>query len=87
MGTVSQGPCEDEIKEKLLEGLKGPPKIIKGEAHEIPKESKKKHTYVPQPTDADFNKEEPTAPGNSPDDFYCSKYEVAQKAINTRAYI
>ncbi|KAF4047486.1 hypothetical protein GN244_ATG00040 [Phytophthora infestans] len=66
---------------------KGPPEIIKGEAHEAPKASKKKHTYVPQSTDADFDMEEPTAPEESPDDFYSGIHDVAQKATNTRAYI
>ncbi|GMF33279.1 unnamed protein product [Phytophthora lilii] len=77
----------DQITKKLLKGPKGPPEIIKGEAHEAPKASKKKHTYVPQSTDADFNMEEPTAPEDSSDDFYSGIHDVAQKAINTRAYI
>ncbi|GMF22524.1 unnamed protein product [Phytophthora lilii] len=77
----------DQITKKLLKGPKGPPEIIKGDAHETPKASKKKHTYVPQSTDADFNMEEPTAAEDSPDYFYSGIHDVAQKAINTRAYI
>ncbi|EEY69605.1 uncharacterized protein PITG_18888 [Phytophthora infestans T30-4] len=77
----------DQITKKLLKGPKGPPEIIKGEAHEAPKASKKKHTYVPQSTDADFDMEEPTASKDSSDDFYSGIHDVAQKAINTRAYV
>ncbi|GMF23710.1 unnamed protein product [Phytophthora lilii] len=77
----------DQITKKLLKGPKGPPEIIKGEAHETPKASKKKHTYVPQSTDADINMDEPTAPEDSSDDFYRGVNNVAQKVINTRAYI
>ncbi|EGZ09524.1 hypothetical protein PHYSODRAFT_318234 [Phytophthora sojae] len=77
----------DQITKKLLKGPKGPPEIIKGEAHETPKASTKKHTYVPQSTDADFNMDEPTAPEDSSDDFYRGVNNVAQKVINTRAYI
>ncbi|GMF12462.1 unnamed protein product [Phytophthora lilii] len=73
----------DQITKKLLKGPKGPPEIIKGKT---PKASKKKHTNVPQSTDADFNIEEPTAPEDSSDDFYSGIHDVAQKAINTRAY-
>ncbi|KAL8008739.1 hypothetical protein Plhal710r2_c087g0182581 [Plasmopara halstedii] len=66
---------------------KGPPEIIKGEASETPKSSKKKHTYVPKSTDADFNMEEPTAPEESFEDFFSGVNDVAQKVVNTRAYI
>ncbi|KAL8023505.1 hypothetical protein Plhal710r2_c006g0027991 [Plasmopara halstedii] len=45
----------DQIKKKNYKGPKGPPEVIKGEAHEAPKASK--HTYVPQSTDADFDME------------------------------
>ncbi|EGZ06632.1 hypothetical protein PHYSODRAFT_306845 [Phytophthora sojae] len=73
----------DEITKKLIKGPKGPPEIIKGESNEAPKSSKKKHTYVPTSTDTDVNMEEPTAP----EDFYKGVNDVAQKAVNTRAYI
>ncbi|KAL7678760.1 hypothetical protein Plhal304r1_c092g0172021 [Plasmopara halstedii] len=77
----------DQITKKLLKGPKGPPEIIKGEASETPKSSKKKHTYVPKSTDADFNMEEPTAPEESFEDFFSGVNDVAQKVVNTRAYI
>ncbi|KAL8001186.1 hypothetical protein Plhal703r1_c19g0085691 [Plasmopara halstedii] len=69
----------DQITKKLLGGPKGPPEIIKGEASETPKSSKKKHTYVPKSTDADFNMEEPTAPEESFEDFFSGVNDVAQK--------
>ncbi|GMF14259.1 unnamed protein product [Phytophthora lilii] len=69
----------DQITKKLLKGPKGPPEIIKGEANETPKTSKKKHTYVPQSTDADANMEEPTAPEQSFDDFFSGVNDVAHK--------
>ncbi|GMF35852.1 unnamed protein product [Phytophthora lilii] len=77
----------DQITKKLLKGPKGPPEVIKGEASENPKSSKKKHTYVPQSTDADANMEEPTAPEESFEDFVSGVNDVAQKVVNTRAYI
>ncbi|DBA03209.1 TPA: hypothetical protein N0F65_003929 [Lagenidium giganteum] len=81
----------DEITKKLLKGPKGPPEIIKGEASETPKSSKKKNKYVPQSTDTDANMEEPTAPKDEaediPEEFYRGVNDVAQKAVNTRAYI
>ncbi|KAL7995821.1 hypothetical protein Plhal703r1_c42g0141711 [Plasmopara halstedii] len=77
----------DQITKKLLKGPKGPPEIIKGEASETPKSSKKKHTYAPKSTDADFNMEEPTAPEESFEDFFSGVNDVAQKVVNTRAYI
>ncbi|CEG46416.1 uncharacterized protein PHALS_02819 [Plasmopara halstedii] len=70
----------DQITKKTLEGSRGPPGIIKGEVHVTPKASKKKHTYVPQSTDADFNMEEPTAPEDSSDDFYSGMNDVAQRS-------
>ncbi|GMF33554.1 unnamed protein product [Phytophthora lilii] len=77
----------DQITKKLLKGPEGPPEIIKGEASEIPKSSKKKHTYVPQSTDADINMEEPTAPEDTFEDFYKGVNDVAHKAVNIRPYI
>ncbi|ETP18064.1 hypothetical protein F441_07666 [Phytophthora nicotianae CJ01A1] len=74
-------------KKKLLKGPKGPPEIIKGQASDIPKSSKKKHTYVPQSTDTDANMEETTAPEESFEDFFSGVNDVAQKVVNTRAYI
>ncbi|GMF34873.1 unnamed protein product [Phytophthora lilii] len=68
----------DQITKKLLKGPKGPPEIIKGEAKETPKSSKKKHTYVLQSTDADANMEEPTAPEDSP------KISMAEEDSNRR---
>ncbi|DBA03833.1 TPA: hypothetical protein N0F65_005723 [Lagenidium giganteum] len=73
----------DEITKKLLKGPKGPPEIIKGEASETPKSSKKKNKYVPQSTDTDVNMEEPTAEEQGPEDFYRGVNDVAQKAVNT----
>ncbi|GMF34666.1 unnamed protein product [Phytophthora lilii] len=69
----------DQITKKLLKGPKGPPEIIKGEATETPKSSKKKHTYVPQSIDADANMEEPTAPEESFEDFFSGVNDVAHK--------
>ncbi|GMF37743.1 unnamed protein product [Phytophthora lilii] len=60
----------DQLKNKLLKSPKGPPEIIKYEAKETPKSSKKKHTYVPQSNDADANMEEPSASEESSEDFY-----------------
>ncbi|ETI30218.1 hypothetical protein F443_22662 [Phytophthora nicotianae P1569] len=77
----------DQITKKLLKGPKGPPEIIKGEASDTPKSSKKKHTYVPQSTDTDANMEKPTAPEESFEDFFSGVNDVAQKVVNTRAYI
>ncbi|KUF85862.1 Leucine--tRNA ligase [Phytophthora nicotianae] len=77
----------DEITKKLLKGPKGPPEIIKGEASETPKSSKKKNKYVPQSTDTDANMEEPTAQEQGPEDFYRGVNDVAQKAVNTRAFV
>lgn len=81
----------DEITKKLLKGPKGPPEIIKGEASKTPKSSKKKNKYVPQSTDTDVNMEQPTEPEDAtediPEDFYRGVNDVAQKAVNTRAYI
>ncbi|GMF39669.1 unnamed protein product [Phytophthora lilii] len=77
----------DQITKKLLKGPKGSPEIIKGEIHETPKSSKKKHTYVPTSTDTDANMEEPTAPEDAPEGFYSGVNGVAEKAVNTRAYI
>ncbi|GMF35214.1 unnamed protein product [Phytophthora lilii] len=77
----------DEITKKLLKGPKGPPEIIKGEASATPKSSKKKNKYVPQSTDTDANMEEPTTQEQGPEDFYRGVNDVAQKAVNTRAYI
>ena len=47
----------------------------------------KKHTYVPTSTDTDANMEQPTAPEDSSGDFYSGVNDVAQKVVNTRAYI
>ncbi|KAL7678778.1 hypothetical protein Plhal304r1_c092g0172201 [Plasmopara halstedii] len=69
----------DQITKKLLKGPKGPPEVIKGEASEIPKSSKKKHTFVPQSTDADANMEEPTVAEESFKDFFSGVNDVAQK--------
>ncbi|GMF36328.1 unnamed protein product [Phytophthora lilii] len=77
----------DQITKKLLKGPKGPPEIIKGEAKETPRSSKTKHTYVPQSTDAAANMEEPSASEDLTEDFYGGVNDVAQKAVNTRAYI
>ncbi|GMF22093.1 unnamed protein product [Phytophthora lilii] len=77
----------DQITKKLLKSPKGSPEIIKGEASETPKSSKKKHRYVPQSTDADANMEEPTAPEESFEDFFSGVNDVAHKVVNTRAYI
>ncbi|KAF4033653.1 hypothetical protein GN244_ATG14476 [Phytophthora infestans] len=71
----------DQITKKQLKGSKYPPEIIKGEASETPKSSKKKHTYVPKSTDADFNMDEPTAPEESFEDFFSGVNDVAQKSL------
>ncbi|POM59723.1 hypothetical protein PHPALM_31502 [Phytophthora palmivora] len=81
----------DEITKKLLKGPKGPPEIIKGEISETPKSSKKKYKYVPTSTDTDANMEDPTAPKDEAEDiteaFYRGVNDVAQKAVNTRAFV
>ncbi|GMF36032.1 unnamed protein product [Phytophthora lilii] len=56
-------------QKKLLKCPKGPPEIIKVKRKKLPN-LVKKHTYVPQSTDADANMEEPTAPEDSSEDFY-----------------
>ncbi|GMF16704.1 unnamed protein product [Phytophthora lilii] len=78
-------PSEDGASKSII--VSGPPEIIKGEAKETPKSSKKKHTYVPQSTDADVNMEEPTASEDTFEDFYGGVNDVAHKAVNTRASI